>query len=218
MAITTRAGKGSALTHAELDANFTTLGLAHGDANADLDVSSIIINDTASGTDAKLQAQGEQLDSIKFSRKPNTFVGDTTFSMVLEADFTESDTNLAANQGTGIYMRVQGEDDGVYVGGLGFGIDSITSTSDYDTYLKIKCFDAGTLTEVAEITPEKASFGVLQLTPTAYADLPNNPDYTTNGMVAFLSTDGAAANQYKPIYSVNGGWKYFNDDSAVASS
>lgn len=30
MAITTRAGKGSALTHAELDANFTTIGLSHG--------------------------------------------------------------------------------------------------------------------------------------------------------------------------------------------
>ena len=31
MTITTRAGKGAALTHAELDANFTDLGLAHGD-------------------------------------------------------------------------------------------------------------------------------------------------------------------------------------------
>lgn len=31
MTITTRAGKGTALTHAELDANFTDLGLAHGD-------------------------------------------------------------------------------------------------------------------------------------------------------------------------------------------
>jgi len=30
MTITTRAGKGSALTHAELDANFTTIGATHG--------------------------------------------------------------------------------------------------------------------------------------------------------------------------------------------
>jgi hypothetical protein len=31
MALTTRAGKGSALTHAEIDANFTILGMSHGD-------------------------------------------------------------------------------------------------------------------------------------------------------------------------------------------
>ena len=41
MTITTRAGKGSALTHAELDANFTDLGLSHGDTNVDLDVDTI---------------------------------------------------------------------------------------------------------------------------------------------------------------------------------
>lgn len=41
MAITTRAGKASALTHEELDANFTSLGLAHGDTSIDLDVDTI---------------------------------------------------------------------------------------------------------------------------------------------------------------------------------
>jgi hypothetical protein len=41
MTITTRAGKGSALTHAELDANFTDLGLAHGDTSVDLNVDQV---------------------------------------------------------------------------------------------------------------------------------------------------------------------------------
>ena len=41
MTITTRAGKGSALTHAELDANFTDLGLAHGDTSIDLNVTQV---------------------------------------------------------------------------------------------------------------------------------------------------------------------------------
>ena len=38
MTITTRAGKGAALTHAELDANFTDLGLAHGDTTVNVSV------------------------------------------------------------------------------------------------------------------------------------------------------------------------------------
>ena len=38
MTITTRAGKGTALTHAELDANFTDLGLAHGDTEINISV------------------------------------------------------------------------------------------------------------------------------------------------------------------------------------
>ena len=38
MTITTRAGKGAALTHAELDANFTDLGLSHGDTEINISV------------------------------------------------------------------------------------------------------------------------------------------------------------------------------------
>lgn len=43
MAITTRAGKGSALTHAELDANFTELGLSHGDTDIELSVDEVVV-------------------------------------------------------------------------------------------------------------------------------------------------------------------------------
>ena len=43
MTITTRAGKGTALTHAELDANFTDLGLAHGDTVINVSVDSATV-------------------------------------------------------------------------------------------------------------------------------------------------------------------------------
>ena len=43
MAITTRAGKGSALTHAELDANFTELGLSHNDTDINLSVDEVVV-------------------------------------------------------------------------------------------------------------------------------------------------------------------------------
>ena len=43
MAITTRAGKGSALTHAELDANFTELGLSHDDTDINLSVDEVVV-------------------------------------------------------------------------------------------------------------------------------------------------------------------------------
>jgi len=55
----------------------------------------------------------------------------------------------------------------------------------------------------------------INLKPVAYASLPSSP---ANGDVAFLTTDGAAATKNKPIYHNGTDWKYFNDDSTVASS
>jgi hypothetical protein len=55
----------------------------------------------------------------------------------------------------------------------------------------------------------------INLAPVAYASLPSSP---ANGDVAFLTTDGAAATKNKPIYHNGTDWKYFNDDSTVASS
>lgn len=55
----------------------------------------------------------------------------------------------------------------------------------------------------------------VNLKPVAYASLPSSP---ANGDVAFLTTDGAAATKNKPIYHNGTDWKYFNDDSTVASS
>jgi len=57
----------------------------------------------------------------------------------------------------------------------------------------------------------------LYFTPVAFANLPANP---ANGMVAFLTTDGAGATKNKLCYyeTTNNRWSYVVDDSAVATS
>jgi len=57
----------------------------------------------------------------------------------------------------------------------------------------------------------------LYFTPVAVASLPANP---ANGMVAFLTTDGAGATKNKLVYyeTTNNRWSYVVDDSAVATS
>lgn len=59
---------------------------------------------------------------------------------------------------------------------------------------------------------------ILKINLTAYADLPSNPDASTNGLIAFLSTDGAGTQQNKLIYADAGNWKYVFDNSTVAAS
>jgi len=57
----------------------------------------------------------------------------------------------------------------------------------------------------------------LAFTPVAFANLPSGP---ANGMVAFLTTDGAGATKNKLCYyeTANNRWNYVVDDSAVATS
>ena len=57
----------------------------------------------------------------------------------------------------------------------------------------------------------------LLFTPVAFASLPSSP---ANGMVAFLTTDGAGATKNKLLYyeTANNRWNYVVDDSAVATS
>jgi hypothetical protein len=57
----------------------------------------------------------------------------------------------------------------------------------------------------------------LYFTPVAFASLPANP---ANGMVAFMTTDGAGASKNKLVYyeTTNNRWSYVVDDSAVATS
>ena len=57
----------------------------------------------------------------------------------------------------------------------------------------------------------------LAFTPVAFASLPSSP---ANGMVAFLTTDGAGSTKNKLCYyeTANNRWNYVVDDSAVATS
>lgn len=253
MTITLRGNQTSPLTYGELDANFTTLGLTDGMTAAnvavsvntatattatittgnidtvnadDIDVSNrIIVNTTASGNDPTLQVVGEQFDSTIITRQPASFAGEAQ-SMIVEADFTASDTNLAAGLGTGITFRVKGEDYTKYVTNLKGGIDTWVSDSDYDTYFKIECRNSGSNQAMVTISPTEITFHentdrvkvnsgtAFNLVATNYADLPSSPSL---GDMAMLNNDGASAYQGRPIYYSNQ-WQYFSDNSAVATS
>lgn len=56
---------------------------------------------------------------------------------------------------------------------------------------------------------------VAQMNPVPYANLPGSP---AKGQIAMLTTDGASVTKDKPIYHNGSSWRYFNDDSAVATS
>jgi hypothetical protein len=230
MTITLRIDKGSALSHDELDGNFTDLDgrvttlqtdvaaipdVTDGTEN--LDVSSIIVR-------SSLSAIGTQYNSNTLERIAGTGEGATdVISCLFRSDYSVNSHNLQDNQSAGMFAWIVTADKSdVLGGGVKWITDNVTDTNNFNTLVQLTCYDTvgGSRSEaIYTLEPKKAVFpNSLQLTPTAYADLPDNPDYTTNGMIAFLSTDGASANQYKPIYSVNGVWNYFDDNSAVASS
>jgi len=56
---------------------------------------------------------------------------------------------------------------------------------------------------------------VMQLNPVAFGSLPASP---AKGQVAYLTTDGASTSKDLPIYYNGSSWRYFSDDSAVATS
>lgn len=233
MAITTRAGKGSALTHAELDANFTTLGLADGDTVANLDVSKMIINATESGSEPRLQAGFGEYDSIRFMREGQTGATSKTASLFV-TEYT--DAGHTVGQGTGYWTRIKTTDKESHGGAVVTVFESVADSNNWTAALEFKPVKSTSGSEdfsttVFTVSQDKVEIDNtdaielnsipltgLKLTPTNYADLPNNPDYTTNGMVAFLADDGAGNPQYYPIFSVNGVWKYFSDNSTVAAS
>jgi hypothetical protein len=64
----------------------------------------------------------------------------------------------------------------------------------------------------------RSADGVLRLTPTTYANLPSNTGSGDDGLVAYLTTDGAGANKFQLIYSMGGNWKYVSDNSIVDAS
>ena len=135
MAITTRAGKNSALTHAELDANFTTLGLAHGDANAELDVSKMIINATEIGSDPRLQAEGNQYDSIHFLRTGQTGTAART-SVLYKTQYT--DGGHASGQGTGYWTQIETTDGIAHAGAVLSRFDNVTDANNYTSSLNFQ--------------------------------------------------------------------------------
>lgn len=127
MTITTRAGKTSALTHDELDANFTTLGLANGDTVANLNVAKVIINATETATDPRLVTSSSAYDGVQFERTSGSDGIRTTY--VCMTDFTSS--NITQGQGTGLWSRIKTTNGMVEAGGIYNKLESVTDSSNY---------------------------------------------------------------------------------------
>lgn len=79
MTISTRAGKGSALTHAELDANFTDLGLAHGDTTIALSVDQVTVTGNVA---SKITTVGDFDYGIYAATGFNVAGGDQSWAMI----------------------------------------------------------------------------------------------------------------------------------------
>ena len=229
MAITLRgdssSGKQSALTHAELDANFTTLGLAHGDSGANLDVSKLIVGGfTAEGTDPKIQSIGTAFDSHLLTRTADSSSGASDLiSLMVQSDYATNSHNLTANQSAGIFGKFDTANKAdVLGGGIKWVADNVTDTNNFNTHVQLSGYNtvSGTATEFQYILEPKTGVFpcAIKLTPTAYANLPANAGSGDDGLVAYLTTDGAGANKFQLIYSVGGAWKYVTDGTTVASS
>ena len=76
----------------------------------------------------------------------------------------------------------------------------------------VRTSGAYTLEPGAEVVTLKNG---LAFTPVAFASLPSSP---ANGMVAFLTTDGAGSTKNKLCYYKASAWYYVADDGAVATS
>lgn len=229
MAITTRAGKTSALTHDELDANFTTLGLAHGDTVANLDVSKIIINATESGSDPRLQAQGVQYDSVRFMRTGQT--GATAKSTGLfVTEYT--DAGHTAGQGTGYWTRIKTTDKESHGGAVITAFESVTDSNNWTAALEFRPVKSTSGTEdfnttVLSVSQDKVVFKdtdrveistqiPMRLVETHADDLPSP---AVKGDVLFLGFDGADPSVYhgKLIYFTGTQWNFVHDDSQVTT-
>ncbi len=226
MAIVNRTTKGSALTHAELDGNFTdldgrltTLGVTNlTNTTADLDISSLIV-------------ENDNFDQVYFKRTNQTGLGGKVTG-IFETQFTDA---LTVGQGTGFWTRIAGSDGFIDGGSVIAMVKDYTDSNNWESQLLFtpvtKVSGTPSYNSVLDVSHDK--FEVentdaielnsipltgLKLKPTAYADLPSNTGSNDDGLVAYLTTDGAGANKFQLIYSIGGGWKYVTDNSLVAAS
>jgi len=218
----TQSGKGSPLTNQELDANFTdldgrltTLGVTNlTNTTADLDISSLII-------------ENDNFDQVLFKRTNQTGLSGRVIG-IFQTEFSDA---LTVGQGTGFWTRISGSDGYIDGGSVVAMIKDYTDSNNWESQLLFTPVSqvSGTPSYSSVLDVSHDKFEVentdaielnsipltgLRLKPTAYADLPSS----TNGMVAFLTTDGAGAPKNLMIYADGSNWKYVSDNSVVASS
>lgn len=224
MAIVNRITKGSALTHAELDGNFTDLdGRINALPNltnttADLDISSLIV-------------ENDNFDQVTFKRTSQTGLGGKIIG-IFQTEFSDA---LTAGQGTGFWTRISGSDGQIDGGSVIAMVKDYTDSNNWESQLLFtpvtKASGTPSYASVLDVSHDKFEventdaielnsipLSGLKLKPTAYADLPSNTGSSDDGLVAYLTSDGAGVNKFQLIYSIGGAWKYVSDNSTVAAS
>jgi hypothetical protein len=241
MAITTRAAKQSALTHNELDGNFTDLDgrinttqtdvatlqtLAASipdvtDGTANLDVSSIIIN-------SSIDAKGINYNDISFTRvSPDA--GPRASNRLVTDYVTTANAALQVNMGAGFWCGVKATDVEPSTGGVTFSIsdngyvdnDNFKSRAVVSTYDYITGY--GNIREVALIDSEEVRFQntkrveietqiPMRLIETHADDLPSP---AVKGDLIYLGYDGNSVYHGKLIYHNGAHWTFVHDDSQV---
>lgn len=103
MTITTRLGKGSALDHQQMDANFTTLGLAHGDTDISGLISTVFDAGTTWTGALQLNSTGNMTynaDGYIYLRTPTnvTFVGNDTNFLTIDSAGSTMNFNTNNNE------------------------------------------------------------------------------------------------------------------------
>ena len=107
---------------------------------------------------------------------------------------------------TGLGNRITvGKSDTAHTSGVGFEVRRGTG-SGFETQFKVETASSRSRTTVTS---------AFNLVPVNYGDLHGSPN---EGDLQFLMQDGAGTNKNKPIYYDGVDWRYFNDDSVVASS
>ena len=95
--ITTRAGKGSALAHDELDGNFTALGLSHSSTDTDINLSIDKVTVTGSAAD-KTTVIGDAVSAGYAQHGFNVNAGDTAWAQI-ELKENEGTSSKPVSQG-----------------------------------------------------------------------------------------------------------------------
>ena len=151
-----------------------------------------------------------QVDHVDFN---GLKLRDTSGSLTLEDNVT---INLESAATTALVTENEsatangnritvGKADTAHTSGVGFEVRR-GNGSGFETQFKVETASSRTRTTVTS---------AFNLAPVAYASLHGAP---SQGDLQFLTTDGAGTTKNAPIYYDGSNWKYFNDNSTVASS
>ena len=157
------------------------------------------------GPALKIQVDHVDLNGLYLKDTSGTLQIQDVFDVTITSGGTTS-MNTHNKSATGLGNRVTvGDTSTAHTGGDAFLVRRGTG-SGFEEQFKVNTTSSETRVTVRD---------TLNITPNAYAGLNSSP---SQGDVSFLTTDGAGALKNVPIYYNGSAWKYFNDNSTVASS